>query len=301
MDTRPPRALGFLIGTMLVLLLVLAIGVSVVQMSTGELSIWLALWVMLPLISLPLLLLILYRLYGLFTARYSIDRDGLRLRWGLAYDDIPIQQLDRVEQAEAVGLKQFPAPGFWWPGLVIGKRYVEGLGEVEYFAARGPSGLIVVQSGDRFLAISPSDVDAFLKAVTTSLRMGALQTHEEVSTRPNFALARLASDRAALLLVIFGSLLPIAMFVYLLLTVGGIPGQVAFGFDATGAIDTYAPPGRLLLLPMISGASWFVNLFFGLWMYRTHTNRPLAYALWAGAILVGGLLWGAVLQLMGVV
>jgi hypothetical protein len=300
MDTRPPRALGFAIGILLVLFFVFLIGASVFQMSTGELSIWLVLWVMLPLISLPLLLLTLYRLYGLFTARYSIDRNGLRVRWGLAYDDIPIHQLVRVEPAEAVGLKQPPPPGFWWPGLVIGKRKVEGLGEVEYFAARAPSGLLVVQSGDRFLAISPSDADAFIKAVTDSLRMGALQTHEEIITRPNFALARLGADRAALLLVVIGSLLPIAMFVYLLLTVGDVPGQVTFGFDATGVIDTYAPPGRLLLLPMIGGASWFVNLFFGLWMYRTDANRPLAYALWAGAILVGGLLWGAVLQLMGV-
>jgi hypothetical protein len=301
MDTRPPRALGFAIGILLVLFFVVTIVVSVVQMSTGELSIWLALWVMLPLISLPLLLLILYRLYGLFTARYSVDRNGLRIRWGLAYDDIPIHQLVRVEPAGAIGLKQPPPPGFWWPGLVIGKRHVEGLGEVEYFAARGPSGLLVVQSGDRFLAISPPDADAFVKAVTDSLRMGALQTNEEVIARPNFALTRLGADRFALLLVILGGLLPIAMFVYLLLIVGGIPGQVAFGFDTTGAIDTYAPPGRLLLLPMISGASWFVNLFFGLWMYRTNANRPLAYALWAGAILMGGLLWGAVLQLLGMV
>jgi hypothetical protein len=301
MDTRPPRALGSTIGILLVLFLVFIIGMSVFQMSTGELSIWLVLWVMLPLISLPLLLLILYRLYGLFTAQYSIDRNGLRVRWGLAYDDIPIQKLSRVEPAEAVGIKRVPPLGFWWPGLVLGKRRVEGLGEVEYFATRGPAGLLMVQSGDRFLAISPSDVDAFLKAVTDSLRMGALQSHEEISTRPNFALARLVSDRAALLLVVIGSLLPIAMFVYLLFTVGNIPGQVAFGFDTTGAIDTYAPPGRLLLLPMIGGASWFGNLFFGLWMYRTNANRPLAYTLWAGAILVGGLLWGAVLQLMGLI
>jgi hypothetical protein len=75
---------------------------------------------------------------------------------------------------------------------------------------------------------------------------------------------------------------------------------VAFGFDTSGVVDTLAPPGRLLLLPMIGGASWFFNLFFGLWMYRTTINRPLAYMLWVGALLIGGLLWGAALQLLGV-
>jgi hypothetical protein len=290
-----------MIGILIILLLLLAIAWSVVQMSAGDLSIWLALWVVLPLLSLPLLILVVYRLYGLLTARYTVNRDGLKLRWGLAYDDIPIQQLTRVDRAEVFKLDRMPALGTWWPGLVIGKRAIKNLGEVEYFATRGPADMVVVQSGDRFMAISPKDVDEFLLAVRDSLRMGALSTYEEVSTRPNFALARLGSDRIAVLLVILGGLLPIALFGYLLLVVGGITSQVAFGFDTSGVVDTLAPPGRLLLLPMIAGASWFLDLFFGLWMYRTSANRPLAYTLWAGAILVGGLMWGAVLQLLGAV
>jgi hypothetical protein len=290
-----------LIGFLIIGLLLLTIGWSVIQMGAGELSVWLALWVVLPLLSLPLLILVVYRLYGLFTARYSIDRDGLKLRWGLAYDDIPIQQLARVDRAAAFNLSEMPVYSVWWPGLVIGKRHIEGLGEVEYFATRNPAEMVVVQSGDRLLAISPKNVDEFLNAVREALRMGALSTYEEVSTRPNFALARLGSDRVALLLVILGGILPVALFGYLLLVVGGITGQVAFGFDTSGVVDTLAPPGRLLLLPMIGGASWFLDLFFGIWMYRTSTNRPLAYTLWGGAILVGGLMWGAVLQLLDMI
>lgn len=301
MDTRPPKLIGFLIGSLFIVLLLFTIGWSVIQMSTGELSIWLVFWVVLPLLSLPLLLLVAYRLYGLFTARYSVDRDGLKLRWGLAFDDIPIQQLTRVDRAAAFNLSEIPVFSTLWPGLIIGKRQIEGLGEVEYFATRGPAEMVVVQSGDRLLAISPKDVDDFLNAVRDALRMGALSTYEEISTRPNFALARLGSDRIALLLVILGGILPVALFGYLLLVVGDITDQVAFGFDTSGIVDTLAPPGRLLLLPMIGGASWFLDLFFGIWMYRTRTNRPLAYTLWGGAILVGVLMWGAVLQLLGVV
>jgi hypothetical protein len=301
MDTRPPKLLGFFLGLIFISVLTGVIAWSVIQMGAGELSIWLALWVVLPLISLPVLFLVVYRLYGLGTARYHIDRDGFRLRWGLAFEDIPIQQLTRVDRAEAFNLQKMPGAGAWWPGLVVGKRQIENLGEVEYYATSGPADMVVVQYGERFLAITPRDVEAFLKAVTDSLRMGALSIYEPVSTRPNFALARLGSDRAAVLLVILGGLLPIALFGYLLLIVGEITGQVAFGFDASGAVDTLAPPGRLLLLPMIAGASWFLDLFFGMWMYRTNANRPLAYTLWGGAIIVGGLMWGAVLQLLGVI
>ena len=300
MNTRPPRFLGLAIGIVLILLLMSVIGWSVFQMGSGDLSIWLTLWVLLPLISFPIIVLLIYRLYGLLTARYIIDRDGLRLRWGLAYDDIPIHRLTRVDRAGVLGLEQYPPLGLWWPGLIIGRRRFENLGEVEYFSARGPADMVVVQTEDRSLAISPKDVDGFLQAVTDSLRMGALNTREESMTRPTFTLARLGSDRAAVLLVILGGLLPLVLFGYLLLIVGGISGQVAFGFDTRGVVDTLAPPGRLLLLPMIGGASWFMNLFFGLWMYRTTINRPLAYTLWVGVILIGGLLWGAALLLLGV-
>ncbi len=301
MTTTPPKLPGFLLGILMIAVLGFIIGWSVIQISAAELSIWLALWVVLPLLSLPLLLLVIYRLYGLATARYVIDRDGFRMRWGLAYEDIPIQQLAKADRASAFGLTQFPGFGLWWPGLVIGERETEGLGRVEYFATRGPGEMVVLQYEGRNIAITPRDTEAFLKAVTDSLRMGALSTHEPVSTRPNFALARIASDRIALLLVIFGGILPIALFGYLLVAVGEMTGQIAFGFDASGAVDTLAPPVRLLLLPMIAGASWFLDLFFGMWMYRTPANRPLAYSLWGGAIIVGGLMWGAVLQLLGMV
>lgn len=300
MITRPPQFLGLAIGAALILSLVSVIGWSVFQMGSGDLSIWLTLWVLLPLISLPIIILLIYRLYGLLTARYTIDRDGLRLRWGLAYDDIPIHQLARVDRAEVLGLDEFPPLGLWWPGLIVGRRHVEHLGEVEYFSTRGPAGMVIVQTEDRFLAISPQDVDGFLQAVMDSLRLGALNTREGTMTRPTFALARLGSDRKAVLLVVLGGLLPLVLFGYLLLIAAGISEQVAFGFDARGVVDTLAPAGRLLLLPMIGGASWFLNLFFGLWMYRTTANRPLAYVLWVGVILIGGLLWGAALQLLGV-
>jgi len=77
-----------------------------------------------------------------------------------------------------------------------------------------------------------------------------------------------------------------------------LPFEVPFGFDAEGFPQTYAPPGRLLLMPLISGFCWAVNLLFGLWLYRSQANRPLAYALWVTSIVVSGLFLGATLHLL---
>ena len=300
MDIRPPRTTGFLFGLLIGGLCLFGIGWSVFQLGQGGLSLLLALWVVLPLLCLLLLLFVLYRLYGLATARYTIDRDGFKLRWGLANEHIPIDKLTRVDRAQELGMDRMPPIGSGWPGLYIGKRNLEDFGELEYFATRGPGDMVIVQSEQGSLAISPPDVEPFLKAVTDSLRMGALSSYEELSTRPNFAVARIGADRPALVLVLTGGLLPLALLGFLTIMVGELSGQVAFGFDASGMVDTFAPPVRLLLLPMIAGAGWFIDLFLGMWMYRTTANRPLAYAFWGGAILVGILMWGAVLQLLNI-
>jgi uncharacterized membrane protein len=85
---------------------------------------------------------------------------------------------------------------------------------------------------------------------------------------------------------------------YLVVRAPSLPAQVPFGFDPSGAPDPMAPPGRLLLLPMIGGLCWLADLVVGAWIYRRDQDRPLAYAMWAAAVLVGGLLWGATFHLL---
>ena len=68
-----------------------------------------------------------------------------------------------------------------------------------------------------------------------------------------------------------------------------------------GGVDTLAPPGRLLLLPLIAGFCWMVDFTLGVWLYRRKEQRPLSYMLWGSAILMSGLLWVATAQLVNAV
>ncbi len=130
--------------------------------------------------------------------------------------------------------------------------------------------------------------------------LGALRSIEPLSQRPRFALTRLVADRGGLTVLALGLILPVILLGYLALQLPDLPGQVAFGFDAEGFPQTFAPPGRLLLLPLASGFCWTVNLLLGLWLYRSQANRPLAYALWTASVVVSGLFWGATLKLLAV-
>jgi hypothetical protein len=49
---------------------------------------------------------------------------------------------------------------------------------------------------------------------------------------------------------------------------------------------------------LIGALCWLADLALGAWIYRREGDRLFAYALWAVAILVGALLWGATLQLI---
>ena len=298
MDITPPRALGLLIGGSLLAILLALIIVSVVQLTTATISAWLILWVTLPLVSVPLALLVLYRLYNLMTARYRLDRDGFYLTWGLITEQISLAEVTLMRSADKLAANLRPARGLWWPGYVYGSREIDGEGLVEFFATTGPQGLMVLSAGGRLLAISPPDLEAFQQAFVDATRLGSLEPIPTLSQSPEFVLSDLWNDRLAQVLVLIGLALPFFLLGYLALRVPSLPARVPFGFDTTGVPSPLAPPGRLLLLPMIGGLCWIADFAVGAWLYRQVKDRPLAYAMWGLAVVVGGLFWGATLQLL---
>lgn len=298
MNFTPPRRLGVLIGGLFLAILFGAIAFSVHRLATEPISAWIILWVTLPLVGVPLTLLIGYRLYGLLTAGYRLDRDGFYLTWGLVAEQLPLAAISSLRPANEVAPKLHPDRGLWWPGCVYGQREVESEGTVEFFATSGNQGILVLSAGDRLLAISPPDLEAFHQAFVDATRMGSLEPIPTRSQSPNFVIGGLWTDAIARILILIGLALPLLLLGYLAIRLPSLPIQVPFGFNPTGAPDPLAPPGRLLLLPMVGGLCWLANMTMGVWLYRREADRPLAYAVWMSAVLVGGLFWGAALHLL---
>jgi hypothetical protein len=298
MSFHPPRTRGLIFGILLLLIL-LGTGIfGLVMLATGSISVWMVLWVLLPLICFPLSVVVMYWLYGLVEARYYIDRDGIYLRWGFAIEQIPITEVKQVDTAEALGIEVKKRSIMYWPGLSLGEYDSETIGRVEFFASASADQLVVIQTTTHAMAISPQDLQGFMEAYNSALHMGPLETIPALSKRPRVVQTVIEVDRTARLLIVVGILLPLLLLGYLGFRVTGLPPEVPFGFSPEGYIDTYAPPGGLLLLPMIGGFCWLIDCIVGFWLYRSEKNRPLAYALWAMPILVGGLLWGAALLLL---
>lgn len=301
MNFHPSRSRGMIFGFAILLLLLGAGVFGLVMLATDTISVWMVLWVLLPLLSFPLIMAVGYRLYGLITARYYLDRDGFFLQWGSVVEQIPIAAIQGVDTAEALGAELRARGALAWPGLVLGECEDENTGRVEFFASTSADRLVVIQTAAHSFAISPQDREGFLGAFNSALRMGPLETIPAISKRPQFVQTVIEVDTIARLLVVVGVLLPLLLLGYLGFRVVGLPPAVPFGFGPEGIIDTFAPPGRLLLLPMIGGLCWLIDLVAGFWLYRSEKNRPLAYTLWAMPILVSGLLWGATLQLLSAI
>lgn len=298
MDFIPPRKTGIIIGGLQLGVVLAAVGFSVYQLATVPISAWAILWVTLPLIGVPFMLLVSYRLYGLITSHYRLDRDGFYLTWGVSVEQIPLAALTSIKPAIEVAPELRLRRSLWWQGCIVGRKKINDVGTVDFFATTDLQGIVIVSAGERLLGISPPDLETFHQAFIDATRMGSLEPIPAFSQRPDFILAHLWADTAAKGLMLVGLALPLLLLGYLAVRVPSLPPLVPFGFEPTGAPSLLAPPGRLLLLPMISGLCWLANLVVGVWFYRRVEDRNIAFAVWAVALLVGGLFWGAALQLL---
>lgn len=290
----PARSLSLAVAVGAALLGVLLAGLGVARLAQSGFSPLLLLWITLPLIGAPLALWSAYHAYGLATASYGLDREGFYLRWGWSKEQIPLKQIASVRAVEGAELPTPPWPRL--PGFLLGTAS-RGSRQLEYFATRGDP-LVQIELGDRSLVISPRDPVAFVETFAACTRLGSLETTEPVSERPNLLPAKLWFDVTARALIIVGLLLPLALLGYLGLQAPSLPSDVPFGFGPAGVAGPLAPTGRLLLLPLVGGLIWLLDLVLGAWFYRRPEHRPVAYASWGMAVLVGLLLWAGGLAML---
>jgi hypothetical protein len=238
------------------------------------------------LLAAPLPLLV-YRAFALVQGHYILDRDGLRLRWGLRAEDIPLPQIEWVRPAAEMGFR-LPLPFLNWPGAIIGTRRVEGLGLVEFLAGER-RGLLLVATPAKIYAISPGEPRLFERAFYKIIEFGSLTPIPSYSALPVAFAWRVWNDRLGRGLLLSGFLLGIALFVAAGLT---IPGResVSLGYDALRQPLEPISADRLLLLPVINGVGYAFDLILGLFFYGRPHQRPVAYVLWATSLIMPALL-----------
>jgi hypothetical protein len=231
------------------------------------------------LLFLPLPLLV-YRAYALMRAVYIIERDGLRLHWGLRTEDIPLPEIEWIRPVEGTDIR---LPIIHWPGSILGTRQVEGLGQVEFLASNVKN-LLLVATPRRIFAISPQDTRAFLRTFTRTTEMGSLTPLAAHSDIAATFLRQAWSDWFVRIFIMASLLLNLALFIAVSLLIS-TRTTTALGFEGSGLPRSPGPSEHLLLYPLLSGFTFVFDLLGGMFFYRLNRYRPIAYILWIGGVL----------------
>ncbi len=277
----PPRLRGVLLNTALALLLGGGVATCFILAFSQPIgSRFVLLLLVASLLCLPLGMVI-YRLYALLNAHYTIERDGLRLRWGLRAEDIPILDVEWVRPASELVLS-LPRPFLSWPGALLGSIRTADLGQVEFLAAESRT-LLLVATPQKIYALSPADPGGFTRAFRRTTEMGSLLPITSYSTRPAAYITHVWQDRAARILTAAGLVLAVLLFVAVGLGVGG-RATISLGFGPDRQPLEPVPAVQVMLLPVLAALGYAADLVGGLFFYRRTELRPLAYLLWAGGV-----------------
>jgi len=282
----PPRRAGVIFHLVTILALALGGAFGLYRLAYSEVGPTFLLYLLPLLLAIPAIPLLIYRLNNLQSAVYTLERDSLRLQWGLRAEVIPTNAILWVRPASDL-LEKLRLPWVRWPGAVLGARRLPGGMPVEFMASKTRN-LVLISTYDRVFAISPADPAAFIQAYQRLTELGSLVSPSPRSVHPGFLLARVWKMPLTRDLILASGLLSLALVVWVILIVPSRE-QVSLGFLPDGSPRDPIPGMRLMLLPILNLIFWVFDFFLGLVFFRQDETHPLALLLWGNSILVAGI------------
>ncbi len=291
----PHQRKGIIVHLLIILALMVGTGMGFYQVAIAETGYGFVLYLLLTLLLLGLLPLVIYRLYALRNASYVIEREGLRLRWGLRRVQIPMDEILWAHLASDLK-KPVHLPQVRWPGAVLGTRRQADHVEMEFMCSES-SNLVLIAATGRSYAISPVQPEAFIHSFERFIEMGSLSPLPAVSIYPVILARQIWEDRVGRALLFGGLWMGIVLLVWVSLLIPNRQ-QVYLGFRPDASPGDQVPAPRLFLLPMVNSFFLVANTVVGLFLFRQEESRPTAYLLWGMNILTSILFLGGVFFLL---
>lgn len=273
----PDRRGGIIFHGALVLLLTGIASWTLWQASQATIGLTFLLYLIPATFAILVIPFLVNRAIALNNAYYQLRQDGIYLRWGLRVEEIPMNVIEWIHPAEDLE-PEVPLPRLRWPGAILGKRHVAG-GIVEFMASKTRGMLVISTTEKRAYAISPVDPERFMREYRRLVEYGSISPIPSRSVYPSSLISRMWNSIPARLLILSGILFGLILFIYIMLT---IPNQetIPLGFLPNGEPGVQVPTVRLMLLPVISWFFFFIDLFLGLFFFRTKQHEYLAYISW---------------------
>ncbi len=252
----------------------------VIQRSTD----WLRfLMLMLIVASVPILLHLLYRTWGIFTLEYWVDRNAVIIRWANVRQIIPLSTIQQMIQGGVRDTDQLR----WmhWPAPYVRRAYAAELKDVTLFATQPLADCLLLDTGQAVFAISPPLQSEFLTTVQERFRMGAVQVLQTSEVRTSLVRRIFGTDPAGPILLGLGLLGVLTLFGILMVQFPDLPNPLPTRYSPDGLPEIVRDKQVLFRLPLIGFFAWLVNGAWGIWM--TLRRQPVgAYLLWGSTIVV---------------
>ncbi len=286
----PPKQRGYVVHLALMLALGFLALFAAWQVYGAPLDLRFSLFIALFLITFLPLPALAYRVYALSRASYGLDRNTLRLTWGLRSEEIPVGDVEWLRPAEDL-TTPLALPWLRLPGGILGVTRHPDLREVEFLASRADK-LLLVATARQVFAISPADPAAFAAAFQKIVEMGSLHNAASHSEYPSFVVGLAWGNRLARGLWLAGLLINLGLLLWTSILLPGLQrlhpvsdGRLPLGFDSLGRPLDLAPAGQLILIPLLSALLALTGWLAGLFFYRSDELRPLALAVWVSSAL----------------
>jgi len=273
---KPRRSTGILVG-IAIILSILALDVLLLSyLRQSQISPIFFICALLVVLSLPLLALLGYLVYGLFSLRYQLHRDALTIVWGASQQIIPMGSIREVVRGEDLE-EEIKVRVVSWPGHLVGRGQIEGIGLTLFYATEPLARQLLVVTPTRAYGISPADLDGFLDAFEIRQNMGPIRLLPHEHRQPGFLSWPIWRDRLAHLLLALGIGANLVLFADL--------------------CWRYSSRTEIFKLPAIGLIAQIANSSLGMFIHSR--QRVGAYLLLGGAVVVQILSWLVALNGIG--
>lgn len=238
--------------------------------------------------------IVLFLLAGLFafwacachTLRYVLDRDGLTIVWGTLSHFIPMERVEGLSAGR--GEDQPHLRGLSWPGLHVGRGWLDDQEALFYSTHRSPEEIVYVRTSTVTYAVSPQDPPRFIEEVERfkqAARPGGTESvqRDVIGGHPIWA------DRLAQWLALAAVVINLALWGYIFAIYPDLSPQITIEFPPLGDITDVHSRNDILKIPAAALAVLAVNLIAGLgFQWR---ERAATYLLLTGSVFLQLLFW----------
>lgn len=244
---QPPRALGLIVGTVLVLW---SAAVAFLLVNTGlsshggllEFGAYGG-----GVIAIVLTGLFLFWTYSLATLSYALDRNGLVITWGPVRQVIPLQSIDRLVPGGAAGVPRVHGVSWW--GHHIGSGEVARLGPVLFYSTHQTADQVLyVMTDDRAYAITMEDPTTFAREVQERQALGPTAEVAHRVERSGHLLQTLLADPRARWLAIASIVGLVLVWLQIALRYDALPETLTLPFPPNTSDAVVNVTGREALL-----------------------------------------------------